>query len=306
VFSEREQLVVRAALDQGAVVQYGDPVDEADGREPVGDEERRRQSSRVVEQQPDQALLGGGVQIGRGFVENHESGSGVQPEQRPRHAETLQPLIERALETAELSWDDVVRICVGVGPGGFTGLRLGVATARALAQARLAARRLEEQRRQSAHWQRQAEEAVRAGDDARARAALRGKRESDRMVLALEEQAAAAEEGSRGLQRQLEAMQSRLAESGLRAGVLRARQQAAEARRRQVLPSMHTAAFEKYRRIHEKMDRVEAEAEALRELGPGAGWVPPAEAGGAPEDPLDDDLAELERKLRGGEGAGRE
>ena len=54
----------------------------------------------------------------------------------PRHAETLQPLIERALETAELSWDDVMRICVGVGPGGFTGLRLGVATARALAQGR--------------------------------------------------------------------------------------------------------------------------------------------------------------------------
>jgi tRNA threonylcarbamoyladenosine biosynthesis protein TsaB len=54
----------------------------------------------------------------------------------PRHAESLQPLIERALETAALTWDDVERICVGVGPGGFTGLRLGVATARALAQGR--------------------------------------------------------------------------------------------------------------------------------------------------------------------------
>jgi tRNA threonylcarbamoyladenosine biosynthesis protein TsaB len=58
------------------------------------------------------------------------------PGEPPRHAETLQPLLERALEHAGQSWGDVARICVGVGPGGFTGLRLGVATARALAQGR--------------------------------------------------------------------------------------------------------------------------------------------------------------------------
>jgi tRNA threonylcarbamoyladenosine biosynthesis protein TsaB len=58
------------------------------------------------------------------------------PGEPPRHAETLQPLLERALEQAGQRWDDVTRICVGVGPGGFTGLRLGVATARALAQGR--------------------------------------------------------------------------------------------------------------------------------------------------------------------------
>jgi tRNA threonylcarbamoyladenosine biosynthesis protein TsaB len=58
------------------------------------------------------------------------------PGDPPRHAETLQPLLERALEQAAIGWGDVVRICVGVGPGGFTGLRLGVATARALAQGR--------------------------------------------------------------------------------------------------------------------------------------------------------------------------
>jgi tRNA threonylcarbamoyladenosine biosynthesis protein TsaB len=52
----------------------------------------------------------------------------------PRHAEKLQPLLESALERAEVTWTDVSRICVGTGPGGFTGLRLGVATARALSQ----------------------------------------------------------------------------------------------------------------------------------------------------------------------------
>jgi tRNA threonylcarbamoyladenosine biosynthesis protein TsaB len=56
------------------------------------------------------------------------------PHERPRHAETLQPLLEQALAQAEVGWEDVARICVGTGPGGFTGLRLGVATGRALAQ----------------------------------------------------------------------------------------------------------------------------------------------------------------------------
>ena len=58
------------------------------------------------------------------------------PGERPRHAERLLPLLEQALERSGGSWDAVERLCVGVGPGGFTGLRLGIATARALAQAR--------------------------------------------------------------------------------------------------------------------------------------------------------------------------
>jgi tRNA threonylcarbamoyladenosine biosynthesis protein TsaB len=52
---------------------------------------------------------------------------------RPRHAERLLALIE---EVVDGDWDQVERIAVGVGPGGFTGLRHGIATARALAQGR--------------------------------------------------------------------------------------------------------------------------------------------------------------------------
>jgi tRNA threonylcarbamoyladenosine biosynthesis protein TsaB len=56
--------------------------------------------------------------------------------QRPGHAGRLLALVEEALGAAGAGWDDIERIAVGTGPGGFTGLRIGIATARALAQAR--------------------------------------------------------------------------------------------------------------------------------------------------------------------------
>jgi tRNA threonylcarbamoyladenosine biosynthesis protein TsaB len=55
---------------------------------------------------------------------------------RPAHAGKLLLLVEEVLNEAGASWDDVERIAVGVGPGSFTGLRIGIATARGLAQAR--------------------------------------------------------------------------------------------------------------------------------------------------------------------------
>ncbi len=55
---------------------------------------------------------------------------------RPGHATRLLPLTAMVLERAGIGWDEVDRIGVGVGPGTFTGLRIGIATARALARAR--------------------------------------------------------------------------------------------------------------------------------------------------------------------------
>lgn len=56
--------------------------------------------------------------------------------ERPNHASRLLALAEDVLVGTGAAWEDVNRIAVGVGPGGFTGLRIGVASARALAQAR--------------------------------------------------------------------------------------------------------------------------------------------------------------------------
>jgi len=55
--------------------------------------------------------------------------------ERPRHATTLLSLVEEVLRQAG-GWGAIDRIAVGVGPGGFTGLRHGISTARALGQAR--------------------------------------------------------------------------------------------------------------------------------------------------------------------------
>jgi tRNA threonylcarbamoyladenosine biosynthesis protein TsaB len=57
------------------------------------------------------------------------------PGDRPGHASQLLALATRLLDDAGLTFEDVGRIAVGIGPGTFTGLRIGVATARALAQA---------------------------------------------------------------------------------------------------------------------------------------------------------------------------
>ncbi|CAI9415669.1 tRNA (adenosine(37)-N6)-threonylcarbamoyltransferase complex dimerization subunit type 1 TsaB [Nocardioides sp. T2.26MG-1] len=50
-----------------------------------------------------------------------------------KHAEQLAPLIERALAEAGVVRQDLTAIAAGVGPGPFTGLRVGLVTARTLA-----------------------------------------------------------------------------------------------------------------------------------------------------------------------------
>ena len=54
-------------------------------------------------------------------------------EQRMKHGEQLAPLIEAVLGEGGIVRQDLTAIAVGVGPGPFTGLRVGLVTARTLA-----------------------------------------------------------------------------------------------------------------------------------------------------------------------------
>jgi tRNA threonylcarbamoyladenosine biosynthesis protein TsaB len=59
--------------------------------------------------------------------------AGPEPGGRPRHVETLLPQVESAVFSAG-GWKEIELVAVGTGPGTYTGLRIGIATARAIAQ----------------------------------------------------------------------------------------------------------------------------------------------------------------------------
>lgn len=59
----------------------------------------------------------------------------VEINQGRRHAETLAPAIEFVCRHAQIEIGDIAAIGVDVGPGLFTGMRVGIATAKAMAHA---------------------------------------------------------------------------------------------------------------------------------------------------------------------------
>jgi tRNA threonylcarbamoyladenosine biosynthesis protein TsaB len=83
----------------------------------------------------DTATADTAVAVMDGATTVHEAAVGPEPGGRPAHGLALLGLIDTAVREAG-GWESVERIAVGLGPGSFTGLRIGVSTSRALAQAR--------------------------------------------------------------------------------------------------------------------------------------------------------------------------
>jgi phage shock protein A len=157
---------------------------------------------------------------------------------------------------------------------------------RVIANERLLTRQLDENQRQIECCQRRAEAAVRAGDDAAARRALRRKVECARLAAALEDQRAAAEAAARKLRTQIDALRVRLNEARRKQATLIARQRAADARRKLAREingvCIDDSAFSRFDRAALKVEQAEAETDALLEL---AGCCDDEDV-----DPLDDEV----------------
>jgi tRNA threonylcarbamoyladenosine biosynthesis protein TsaB len=71
-------------------------------------------------------------QVGCAIADSRGHGAAFSATGGRRHGETLAPMIEQVCRISGLALADVDAVAVDVGPGLFTGLRVGVATAKAL------------------------------------------------------------------------------------------------------------------------------------------------------------------------------
>ncbi|MFL5846839.1 MAG: tRNA (adenosine(37)-N6)-threonylcarbamoyltransferase complex dimerization subunit type 1 TsaB [Solirubrobacteraceae bacterium] len=85
----------------------------------------------VIDTATPATVIGVATPGGEVHERRHEPAAG----ERPGHVAQVLALAEEALGEAGLGYRDLLRIGVGVGPGSFTGLRIGIATARALSGA---------------------------------------------------------------------------------------------------------------------------------------------------------------------------
>lgn len=70
---------------------------------------------------------------GRAFESLPAASALLEP---PAHSRQLLPAVVKQMDAAGIAFADLDAIAVAIGPGGYTGLRIGIVTARSLAQAR--------------------------------------------------------------------------------------------------------------------------------------------------------------------------
>lgn len=167
-------------------------------------------------------------------------------------------------------------------------------------------------RGEAADWERKAVLAVKSGNDALAKEALLRKQEYDNAALQYQTQWEAQHSTVEGLKGSLRQLQQKIEEAARKRNLLVARVKRAEAQKRiqQTMSGLSdNSAFEVFDRMAEKVDRIEAEAEALKEIESSTGadslerQFRELEASDASGDKLLEDLkarlARLEDKTQG-------
>ena len=131
-------------------------------------------------------------------------------------------------------------------------------------------KQLDEQSDLSKEWERKAMLAVRAGDDVLAKEALRRKQEHDNQVVEFSKQWDLQKQAVDKLKDQLRTLNDKIEEAKRKKNILIARQKRAEAQKA-IQDTMRglsdTNAFDSFDRMAQRVDQIEAEAEASTELG---------------------------------------
>jgi phage shock protein A len=131
------------------------------------------------------------------------------------------------------------------------------------------AKQAEQEAANAAEWERRAMLAIKAGDDALAKEALNRKKEHEALANTFKDQWQKQKNAVDQLKSALRMLNSKIEEAKRKKNVLIARKKRAEAQRaiQETMSGMNNAsAFETFDRMSEKIDQIEAEAEASSEI----------------------------------------
>ncbi|MEZ4441489.1 MAG: PspA/IM30 family protein [Polyangiaceae bacterium] len=139
----------------------------------------------------------------------------------------------------------------------------------AIADEKRLAKQAEAEAGKGAEWERRAMMAVRAGDDALAKEALNRKREHDDLATVYKDQWSKQKKQVDQLKLALRVLNGKIEEAKRKKQVLIARKRRAEAQKKiqETMAGLNEAsAFETFDRMAQKIDQIEAEADAASEL----------------------------------------
>jgi phage shock protein A len=131
------------------------------------------------------------------------------------------------------------------------------------------AKQAEQEAANAAEWERRAMLAIKAGDDGLAKEALARKKEHEQLAASLKEQWQKQKNAVEQLKSALRMLNNKIEEAKRKKNVLIARKKRAEAQKaiQETMSGMNNAsAFETFDRMAQKIDQIEAEAEASGEI----------------------------------------